>query len=372
MRLLIIMVHSAVTYVTAPHTKNKFKGFNGYQKRISPAVLSKIYKYILYFKSMVGNDILDFRDVRKEFRKKVVLDGVNFSVKQGEIFGVIGLSGSGKTTLFNSLIGFLELEEGEISYFHDNNKILITKDNDIIKKDFGFATQNSSFYPKLTTLENLDHFGALYKINKKVRRSYTEYLLKLVDLYEARHTVSSSLSGGMQKRLTIACSLIHNPRVLILDEPTADLDPYLRNKTWDIIKNINKQGTTVIISSHFLEEVDILCDRIAVLHNGVILEVGTSDELKNKYSKNEEIEFETKPGDYSKIHKKIVQARLPVEKILKKDRKLVLYTPKPELTLRRLMDILKKQNEELIDLNVNKPSLAEVFESLTYKSVRLD
>lgn len=320
---------------------------------------------------MVDHAILDFKGIKKEFGKNVVLDGVSFSVKQGEVFGIIGLSGSGKTTLFNTLIGFFEPEEGEILYFKDNEKIPIAKDNDIIKRDFGFATQHISFYPKLTAEENLDHFGALYRINKNIRKKYTDYLLKLVDLTEARHTISSSLSGGMQKRLTIACSLIHNPRVLILDEPTADLDPYLRNKTWDIIRNIRKQGTTVIVSSHFLEEVDILCDRIAILHNGVILEVGTSDELKNKYSRNEEIELETKPGDYEGIYEKMKKEKLPIAKILKKRQKLIIYTPKPEFTLHRLIHILEESDEELIDVNVNKPSLAEVFESLTYKSVRL-
>ncbi|MBW2992574.1 ABC transporter ATP-binding protein [Candidatus Woesearchaeota archaeon] len=321
---------------------------------------------------MVDSRVIEFKGIRKEFKNKVVLDNVNLSIRKGEIFGIIGLSGSGKTTLFNTLIGFLEPEEGEITYFEEGIQEQIKKDSKIVKTEFGFATQDPSFYPKLTAEENLDHFGALYKIKKKVREEYIDYLLKLVSLREARDTISSSLSGGMQKRLTIACALIHNPKVLILDEPTADLDPYLRNKTWDVIRNIKKQGTTVILSSHFLDEVDLLCDRIAILHNGVILEIGTPDELKDKYSKNEEIELETEPGDYDRIQKNIKKSNLPISKILRKADKMVLYTPRPEYTLHKLLNIIEDMKEELIHVDVNKPSLAEVFESLTYKSVRLE
>jgi ABC-2 type transport system ATP-binding protein len=319
----------------------------------------------------MADKIIDFNGVRKEFKNNVVLGGVNLSVNKGEIFGIIGLSGSGKTTLFNLLIGFLEPDEGQISYYNEGEKILITKDSGIVKTHFGFATQDASFYPKLTAEENLDHFGALYHIKKQVREQYIDYLLKLVDLYGAKDTISSSLSGGMQKRLTIACAMIHNPKVLILDEPTADLDPYLRNKTWGIIKNIRERGTTVIISSHFLDEVDLLCDRIAVLHNGVILEVGTPNELKDKYSKNEEIELKTKPGNYDIMCANINKQNIKTSKILKRSNRLVLYTPEPESALRKLISIMDDMGEELVEINVNKPSLAEVFESLTYKNVRL-
>jgi ABC-2 type transport system ATP-binding protein len=321
---------------------------------------------------MAEDRIINFTGVKKEFKDNIVLHEVNLTVNKGEIFGVIGLSGSGKTTLFNTLIGFLEPDAGQIVYYDQGKEVSILKDSEIVKTHFGFATQEPTFYPKLTAEENLDHFGALYKIKKKVREQYIDFLLKLVDLYDARDTMSSSLSGGMQKRLTIACALIHNPKVLILDEPTADLDPYLRNKTWDIIKSIRKQGTTVILSSHFLDEVDILCDRIAILHNGAILEVGTPNELKNRYNKNEEIELETKPGNYGNIHKMMEQQKLPVSKIFKKDSKLIIYTAEPEYTLQKLMSIIGGLDEELVGVNVNRPSLAEVFESLTYKSVRLN
>ncbi len=324
----------------------------------------------------MSQPIIRLKGVKKSFNRKSVLNNVNLDIKKGEVFGVIGLSGSGKTTLLNSLIGFLEPEEGKILYNHPTfptkYSISIFEDLLEVRKIFGFAPQNPSFYPKLTAEENLDHFGSLYKIRKDIRKKNTEYLLKLVDLYDAKDTVGDSLSGGMQKRLSIACALIHNPKVLILDEPTADLDPHLRNQMWDIIKNINKQGTTVLVSSHFLEEVELLCDRVGVLHNGHMLEVGTPDELKDRFSKNEEIHLETSPGKYDVIYKKLRKNRsLAVKKMVNKGTKIIIYTPKAESTLHKLLHILEGMHEKLIDVYVNKPSLGEVFESLTSKSVNL-
>jgi ABC-2 type transport system ATP-binding protein len=321
--------------------------------------------------------VISIKGVKKSFGKKIVLDNVNLDVRKGEIFGVIGLSGSGKTTLFNSLIGFIEPEEGHIFYNHPvfpmKSSVSIFDDLLEVRKVFGFAPQIPSFYPKLTAEENLDHFGSLYGINKFVRKKNIDYLLKLVDLYDSRDTLGDELSGGMQKRLSIACALIHNPKVLILDEPTADLDPHLRNQTWEVLKNINKQGTTVIVSSHFLEEVEVLCDRVGILHNGSMLEVGSPDELKDAYSKNEEIHLETSPGKYDLIYKKLRGLKsLSIKKVVNKGSKMIIYTPKAEETLHKLLHLLESMHEHLLDVYVNKPSLEEVFESLTNKSVRLD
>lgn len=320
--------------------------------------------------------VISIKGVKKCFGKKIVLCDVNLDVRKGEIFGVIGLSGSGKTTLFNSLIGFVQPEEGSICYTHPvfPSKIPISIFEDLIevRKVFGFAPQNPSFYPKLTAWENLDYFGSLYGIKGDVRKKNIDYLLKLVSLYDSRDTLGDELSGGMQKRLGIACAMIHNPKVLILDEPTADLDPHLRNQTWDIIRNINKQGTTVIVSSHFLEEVDVLCDRVGILHNGCILEVGSPDELKDAYSKNEEIHLETSPGKYDAIYKRLRGIKsLSIKKVVNKGSKMIIYTTKAEETLHRLLHLLESMHEHLLDVYVNKPSLEEVFESLTNKCVRL-
>lgn len=321
---------------------------------------------------MVDIPIIQLSNVKKEFGRKRVLDNVNLQIAKGDIFGIIGLSGSGKTTLLNTLIGFFEPEEGEVLYNFPRlpKKSLepIYSDINTMRRNFGFAPQNPSFYPKLTAEENLDHFGALYDINEEVRKNNIRHLLLLTDLYDARRTLADSLSGGMQKRLGIACALIHKPEVLILDEPTADLDPHLRDQTWELIKNINRQGTTIIMASHFLDEVELLCNKVGILHNGTILESGSPEDLRNKYSKNDEIHLESDPGKYDKIYKRLMRERsLQIKKVINKGKKIIIYTPKAEKTLHRLLHILESMNEKMLEVYVNRPSLGEVFESLTQK-----
>lgn len=232
--------------------------------------------------------LIRFKEVKKEFKDKLVLNKLNLELNKGEIFGIIGMSGSGKTTMLNTLIGFLEPEEGEVEFFSEKDKVFkqIHKNQKEVNNLFGFATQAASFYPKLTVEENLLYFGSLYNLSKKQNMANAVNLMKQTDLYEAKNRLAQALSGGMEKKLSIACALIHSPKVLILDEPTADLDPISRAETWDLIKDIHKKGTTVIVASHLLNELEAVCDRIGLLHEQKMLASGTPDELKTKFLKN--------------------------------------------------------------------------------------
>jgi ABC-2 type transport system ATP-binding protein len=232
--------------------------------------------------------VIQFRNVKKRFGKRVILDGINLEIDEGEIFGIIGMSGSGKSTILNILIGYYEPEEGDILFYSYKDKKYKSAIKDIIelRKTFGFAAQDPSFYPKLTVEENLLHFGALYKLSKKTRRENAKHLLEMAELSDAKRQLAQSLSGGMEKRLSVACSLIHSPKVLILDEPTADLDPIRRRETWQLIKEFHKKGTTIIIASHFLSELEPVCTKIAILHDHKIAAVGTLSQLKKYYNKS--------------------------------------------------------------------------------------
>ncbi|RLE38575.1 hypothetical protein DRJ17_03625 [Candidatus Woesearchaeota archaeon] len=316
--------------------------------------------------------VFEVKNLVKQFGQKIVLDGVSFKVEKGDIFGVIGMSGSGKTTLLNTMIGFLDPDEGEVFYRPiralDNTTEslkLVHKNKHEVETVFGFASQDPSFYLQLTIIENLRHFGSLYGMSKKILNSNIEKLLKLTGLEDAKKTIARSLSGGMQKRLDIACALVHSPQVLILDEPTADLDPILRKQMWELIRQINERGTTILLSSHFLSELEGLCTKIAILHNGKILEVGSPNELKYLYSKNEEINLETAPGRYKKIIEKLKKSSdVKIDKVIDKGHKIIIYTPKSEQALHRILHIMEQMNEKLLDVRVNKPSLNEIFESL--------
>ena len=315
----------------------------------------------------MSKTILKIDRLSKIFGKKGVLEDISFEIKDGEIFGIIGMSGSGKSTLLKTMIGFYAPEAGDVLFRHNvkDDFQKISKDYNDIKMFVGFAPQTPSFYPKLTAFENLDHFGALYGLPKSVRHSNIKYLLKLTNLEDASDRLAEQMSGGMQKRLGIACALVHKPKILILDEPTADLDPILRTQTWHLIKKINEQGTAVILASHFLTELESLCSRIGVLYKGKIKEIGTSNQLKKHYSTNEEITFESSPGKYQSIINALKKEGLPIQKTINKGHKAVIYTPKAEVVLHRLLHILEVKKEKLLDVEVNKPSLREVFESLT-------
>jgi ABC-2 type transport system ATP-binding protein len=169
----------------------------------------------------------------------------------------------------------------------------------------------------------------------------------------------------MQKRLDIACSLVHNPKVLILDEPTADLDPIACEELWQLVKQIKKQGTTVIIASHFLDELEDVCDRIAVLHKKRILDVGTPEDLRNLYSKNHEVNFKVESGRYDDLIGMLLQNKgLEIAKTMKKGGRAKIFTPHPREALQYLGQIIDKSKDVLIDANISKPTLKEYFESL--------
>jgi ABC-2 type transport system ATP-binding protein len=305
----------------------------------------------------------------------LVLDHINLDIFSGEIFGIIGASGSGKTTLLSTLIGFLKTDSGDVLFkqehlldFYDSQepfRSVFKKQNDV-KRIFGFASQSPSFYSKLTVAENLDYFGTLYGLSKIDRQTNSRTLINLMGLTAAKDSLSENLSGGMQKRLDIACALVHDPKVLILDEPTADLDPFLRKHFWKLIKKINKKGTTIILASHNLNELEVLCNRVGILHQSRVASVGTPDQLKDQYSKDEEIHLETFPGNYDMIKDSIKHKN--ISKMENKGTELVIYTSQAEQVLHEILHIIEKHKESLIDVRLSKPSLDEVFLSLAKNS----
>jgi ABC-2 type transport system ATP-binding protein len=214
-------------------------------------------------------------------------------------------------------------------------------------------------------MENLRYFGLLYSLSTDVISTNSDILLKLMGIDYARDDIAGNMSGGMKKRLDIACALIHDPKILILDEPTSDLDPINRKQMWQLIRQINEKGTTIILSSHFLDELEGLCDRVGILYKGQIICAGTPNEVKEMYTKEDEIRLETSPGKYAKIMERLSkESKLQIKRMFIQDNRLVLYTPKPERGLHEVLHILESMGEILIDVSVNKPSLQEVLEKL--------
>jgi len=309
------------------------------------------------------DSLIELKDITKSYRKNLVLDNISLKISKGSVFGLIGRSGCGKTTLLNIMIGFIKPNKGNV--FFNNKNIL--KDMSNVEQLFGFAAQDLSFYDTLTVKENLEYFGRLYYLNKADIDKKVNELIKLVELDTSRNKLANELSSGMKRRLDIACSLIHNPKVLLLDEPTQDLDPLLRREIINLIHKINENGTTVIITTHLLGEIDHLCDQIAILNNGKVAKINSPAELSDDIIRNKMITIETASRKYSSISEKIKRLSF-VDHIIEAENRLIIHTPQPQKTLDRVIKIVKSSKDQLSFVQLSKPSLDDVFESIIMES----
>ena len=302
------------------------------------------------------------KEVTKELGTKTILNDISFSVKKGEIFGIIGMSGSGKTTILHHLIGFLEPDKGQILYAPRKGADLKSLSNDFVaaRKMFGFSPQRPSFYPQLTVDENLSYFGGLYRLSKKQIKENADRYLDITELSNHRTKLASELSGGMQRRLSIACSLMHDPSVLILDEPTSDLDPVLREQMWNLIREINTSGTTIVVASHFLEELERVSSTIAILQNGKIIKQGDMHSLRKAFiDGTQEITITVHSNKEAKSIATMVKRS--ATKVEVRDQKVIIQTKRPYALMTRLTGLAQRGKIKASGLDLHDPTLREVF-----------
>ncbi len=304
--------------------------------------------------------LIEVKGVTKRFGEHIILDNLNFEIEEGSILGLIGRSGCGKTTLLNLIIGYLKPNKGSINY----KGINISKLGNKLGKNLGFACQEGSFYKKLSVIENLSYFGKLYGLSSKDINERTNILLNGFSLDDALHTLGSDLSIGMQKRLDIACALIHDPDVLILDEPTANLDPILRKTTLDLIKKINDSGTTIIISSHVLGDISALCHKVLVLDNKRVVAFDTPKNLELKCSASNVIKLESELMNYSEIVNILLNKGL-ITNYHVNGTAVLLFTNDTKSALKQINHHYSKAKDSLIDINITMPSLDSIFEIIS-------
>lgn len=211
--------------------------------------------------------LISFEKIVKKFGDNLVIDGLSLDVNSKEVFGLIGRSGCGKTTLLKILIGVYPVTSGKIIYEGSD----ITGHSEMIRNLVGLTTQENSFYKDLSIYENMFYYARLYGVDQ--RQEKIDKILKDVELYEKRNLMAGRISGGMKRRLDFAISLIHDPALLILDEPTTGLDPILVKQFWDVVKRIKKQGKTIIVISHIFDELRDNCDRVGIMHSKKIKKV---------------------------------------------------------------------------------------------------
>lgn len=232
----------------------------------------------------MGEVILRTKDLTKKYGNKAVVDGLNLEIKQGEIFGLLGANGAGKSTTMNMICSIIQPTAGQIELF---GKDLWKKKKEVLPR-IGYIPQELAIHGKLKAWENVELFTSLYGIKGEKLEQAVENSLEYVGLSERKNEFAKNFSGGMKRRLNIACAIGHNPELLIFDEPTVGIDPQSRNFILEKIKESNKNGATVIYTSHYMEEVEAICQRIAIMDNGKMIACGTSKELKQMVAEDDE------------------------------------------------------------------------------------
>ena len=309
-------------------------------------------------------DMIKVEGLTKEFGKLRAVDNVSFAVKEGEIFGLLGPNGAGKTTTIKMLTTLLQPTHGGAKVAGYD----IRKDSNKVRNSIGIVFQDPSLDDELTGRENLEFHAILYKIGKEQRNSKIKEVLKLVELEDKADTLVKFYSGGMKRRLEIGRGLIHEPKVLFLDEPTVGLDPQTRRHIWEYIKRLNSMGkVTLILTTHYIEEADYLCSRVAIMDHGKLVALDAPKVLKDKLGGDVvSLKISSEDGTIGSA----LKSTKWVKAVSKHDGALDLTVEEGEKRIPALMAMAEKHNVKVDSVSLHKPSLEDVFIHYTGKSIR--
>jgi len=298
-------------------------------------------------------NVVQTSGLTKKFGSLVAVDHMDLSVKAGEIFGFLGPNGAGKTTTVRILCGLMMPTSGTATVVgHD-----VVTEPEEVKQRIGYMPQAYGLYDDLTVDENLEFFGSVYRVPRDERRKRADEILQLVRLEEFRKHYAGQLSGGMKRRVSLAVSLIHNPELLILDEPTAGIDPPLRRIFWQYFRELNKHGVTFFINTHYMDEAE-LCDRLALISYGRLVALGSPTELKRKAVGGERVEFVT--ADLPRTGEILKDSEL-VREIHASDGGIQLIVEEAASAIPRLTSLLREHGVEVLQVRQLQPSLEDVF-----------
>ncbi|HAN87421.1 MAG TPA: ABC transporter ATP-binding protein [Firmicutes bacterium] len=308
--------------------------------------------------------LINVQNLVKRYGSLLALDHFNLQVSEGEIVGLLGPNGSGKTTAINCILSLLKYDKGTIEVF---GRPMVPDAYDI-KRNIGIVMQNVAVFDELRVDENIDYFCGLYVRDPATRRRLVEEAIDFVGLGEFRKFHPRKLSGGLLRRLNIACGIAHKPKLLILDEPTVAVDPQSRNNILEGIRELNREGATVVYTSHYMEEVEQLCTRIVIMDKGKTLATGTKEELKSMINDGETISVEMyvlDPDDLAQIR------QLPhVARAHYADNRLSVHYDGGQHNLLRLLDYLKSRELSFNRVFSEQPTLNDVFLEITGRQLR--
>lgn len=300
----------------------------------------------------------------KRYKELLALDHINLEVKDKEVLGLLGPNGSGKTTLINCIVSLLSYDKGEITVLGEP----FTQNSNHIKQQIGLVPQDIAVFNNLTVQENIDFFCSLYVEDAHKRKQYVDEAIAFVELNDYRKFTPSKLSGGLKRRLNIACGIAHKPKLIFFDEPTVAVDAQSRNFILNGIKRLNQQGSTIVYTSHYLEEVEEICTRIVIIDKGRGIASGTVNELKDSIATGEKIVVEF--VQLSKEQEEHLRGLAHLISFEKQGREYHLHFEKGANNLLGLIEFIEKYNLSYNKLFSDKPSLNDVFLALTGKELR--
>ncbi|MBU3136299.1 ABC transporter ATP-binding protein [Clostridium gasigenes] len=306
--------------------------------------------------------ILEVKKLYKEYGNSVAVDGVNFCINEGEIFGLLGPNGAGKSTIISMITGLIKSSEGETIFEEKESKINKWKQN------IGLVPQDFALYFDLSAEENIKYFCSLYGFRGEDLKKRVNNALEFVGLLDVRGKRVNQFSGGMKRRLNMACAIAHTPKLIIMDEPTVGIDPQSRNHILESVKKLRDEGATIIYTSHYMEEVDEICDKIAIMDHGKIIAEGNSEYLKSLVS-DENIYSITLKNKIEGIETAL-KAVTGIEKVIATENELKCYYLKESNVIEGLVAAISKKKGVVENIKNETPSLETVFLALTGKKLR--
>ena len=301
--------------------------------------------------------VVEVKDLVKAYGDVKAVRGISFNIAKGEVFGMLGPNGAGKSTTVEIIEGLRRADSGSATVLGIN----ISKDTKTVKERIGVQSQSPALFPDLQVKELINFFRSLYK-----KSVLTSQIIDLASLQESRDILFRNLSGGQQQRLSVALAFVNDPEIIVLDEPTTGLDPQARRAMWEVIENFRNSGKTVLLTTHYMEEAQRLCDRIAIMDYGKIIALSSPQQLIESNIKESAIQFKMKeyPGDQ-------VLASLPdVTKVIKEGDDIVVYTNNITAVIAGLLSLASQRSTELSELSVRQATLEDVFLKLTGKRIR--
>lgn len=308
--------------------------------------------------------ILEINNLVKRYGDFLAVDNVDLSINEGEIFGLLGPNGAGKTTLLNTVIGMTKINSGDIKVFGKN-----FRDQEMyIKSNIGIVPQEIALYNNLNTFENASFFGKLYGLKGSLLKERVKEALDFTGLWDRKKVSPKKFSGGMKRRLNIACALVHHPKLIIMDEPTVGIDPQSRNHILKSVKKLNEMGATVIYTSHYMEEVESLCTNIAIMDQGRIIAKGTKEELKDLVAVEEKVTIKVSGASFTIVDN--IKKISGVNNCILENNELTVISKIKSNNISKIVDSIVQTGATIEGIHMEKMTLEDVFLTLTGRSLR--